>query len=144
MEITRTWKTVQSNCLDSLFLIMEKSAASGLRKSVGSTQWFNKFCTVTRISISVSFRKKRKKSHLCKTDEPELQYITVQKIITPRLKKKSHWKNNFIFFFDIFSTLTKHKTHNNAPYLTSILTENIHGFESQFLTPPSSNTVKKK
>lgn len=50
-----TWKTVHSNCLDSLFWITEKSLARGLRKLVGFRQCCNKFCTVTRMSSSVSW-----------------------------------------------------------------------------------------
>lgn len=62
-RILQTSKTVQSNRLDSLFLVTEKSFARGLRKLGGSRQCFNRFCTVTRISTSVSLERNIKRNH---------------------------------------------------------------------------------
>lgn len=57
--IYNTWKTVQRVWRDNLFWTTENSFARGLRKSAGLVQCSSKFCTVSRMSISVSWKKQR-------------------------------------------------------------------------------------
>ena len=52
-----TWKTLVRAILGSLFWMTEKSLLSGRRKSEGCTHCRRRFCSVARVSISVSWKK---------------------------------------------------------------------------------------
>lgn len=69
-----TWKTFVRACLGSLFWMTEKRRLSGLRKAEGCRHRRSRFCTVARMSISVSWNHNRS-GQSCERTEPASSFI---------------------------------------------------------------------